>query len=508
MKLAKLAKTLEHLTEEKEILGSDNLSIDEYDELTNIVLEIINSVYQTVNMRKIEERISHARKIDISALKNVIKKISNSNLHTLTIHVEGKEDILINPSELIQEFSDFVNKVEAGKIDRINALFGLELFYDSNFDRLLMTFNENDKIFETIQSVLIEKFQHINNDEMLLFWAKIKSFFNTEYEHKYNLYNDIIPRDFFTEQGKSFDIRKSSAVFIAKYRPLTIRRMVEEGINFFPITLPGVARILAISDTSEISPISNLEYLLIRATSQIVALHESITYQKTNDIAKAVGADRNGLIFNGEFLKNYRERIKDIRNKESKFKLLTLNVKRLIEYAALFEQQMIPIETALWQYKIGQEIIVPARKKEFSDAKGTLEDYLQKDISKFLIEKNILSYGRKNGRSEIDLYYKDIGGEEFVIETNIYTGKNKLTFQKLKRNIIQLQSYMDQVKQPRGILALFNFSDVMILAPKKWLRGRILIISINLCPLPPSKRWSSIEIIESDSDIINFIKLD
>lgn len=128
-------------------------------------------------------------------------------------------------------------------------------------------------------------------------------------------------------------------------------------------------------------------------------------------------------------------------------------------------------------------------------------------MSKFLIERKILSFGRKSGRSQIDLYHKDIGGEEFIIETKIYDDKNKLNQQKLKKNIVQLQSYMTQINQPRGILAIYNFSNTVILPLKKWLQGRMLIICINLCELPPSKRSSSLEIIESESDIISLIKL-
>lgn len=282
--------------------------------------------------------------------------------------------------------------------------------------------------------------------------------------------------------------------------------MVEEGINSIPIILPGIAKILAISNTSEIPQISSLEILLIRVLSQIVATHKLITNKESPELAKAIGADPNGLVFSGEFLEEYKKNIKDIKN-GAKNELLILNVKRLIEYVALFSTQQIQLEEALWQYKIGQEIIAPARADEFKKVKKTLEDYLQKDLSKFLIERKILSFGRKSGRSQIDLYHKDIGGEEFIIETKIYDDKNKLNQQKLKKNIVQLQSYMTQINQPRGILAIYNFSNTVILPLKKWLQGRMLIICINLCELPPSKRSSSLEIIESESDIISLIKL-
>lgn len=66
---------------------------------------------------------------------------------------------------------------------------------------------------------------------------------------------------------------------------------------------------------------------------------------------------------------------------------------------------------------------------------------------------------------------------------------------------------MDQVNQPRGVLAIYNCTDDVIISPRKWLRGRFWIISINIGKAPPNKRNRSIEIIEpnSENELISFI---
>ncbi len=507
MKLEKLSKSLELLMNEKEILPTNEMyNFSEYDELTNIIIEILDTVYRMVNMKKIETKVSHAMKIDVEAIEKGLEIIEEAKPSLIKLCSDGKL-IEIVPSKIIHETKEFIEKIKTKNIDRMNALFSLELLYDGNFDRLLMGFNPDNKIFESMQSLLLNKLKNIKDDEILLLWAQIKSHFNNDEQKRgFPLYDDIIPSNFFSFNDSSLTARDKCAILIAKYKPLTIKKMVEEGITSIPLILPGIARILAISDVSKISQISNLEILLIRSASQIIALHNSITQKETADIAKAIGVDQNGLVFDGEFFKEYQSKIKNCNQKKQKNELLSLNVKRLIEYISLFSNQKIAIEEALYQYKWGQEAIHPFRRNDFKNAKKTLEIYLQKDMSKFLLERNIIAFGKTVGRNQIDLYHKDLMGEDFVIEAKVYKVR-KITLRNLKKNIVQLQSYMDLHDQPKGILAIYNFTNTLIMAPRKWIKGRILIVCINLCELSPSGRESSLEIVESDSNVIDVIKV-
>lgn len=508
MKIKRLTSALESLIDEKKIINNDLYSVSEYDELTNIIVEALESVYQQVSMKEIETKVTQGMKIDIESLEKGLKTVEDAR--PIPFDLQQKDKIIhIDPTNIIRELKDFIEKIKARTIDRINALLGLELFQDSNFNHLMMAFDSTNQIFSSMQSLLRNKLENINNDDILLLWARIKSSFsNDEQNRGFPIYDNIIPQDFFNSKNSELDVRDKCAIVIAKYRPLTIKKMVEEGIDNIPIITPGISRIL--TNTSDLSQITSLEILLIRSMSQIIALHNLITHKNSSDIARAIRADQYGLIFNGEFLKEYRKSItdRDSTNRNiDKNKLLILNLKRLVEYTALFTKQQTQIENILRQYKMGQEIISPRRKAEFDNVHNTLEIYLQKDICKFLLERNILAFGKSIGRNQIDLYYKEISGDDFVIEAKIYKNENHITLNALKKNIVQLQSYMDLHVQPKGILAIYNFTNALMMAPRKWLRGRIFILCINLCDSTASTRKSSIEIVESETNIIELIEV-
>jgi hypothetical protein len=61
---------------------------------------------------------------------------------------------------------------------------------------------------------------------------------------------------------------------------------------------------------------------------------------------------------------------------------------------------------------------------------------------------------------------------------------------------------------PRGLLVIFNLAPTAIVAPEHWLKGRYLIIPINLQMAPPSQRQHSLEILEgTDTEITKVVQL-
>lgn len=510
MKQVNLLNALELLIEERTIVTPDAFATFEHDELTNIISEFLESTYQTVGMAEIERRISHAMKIDIQSIQNGLGLIKNANPIQITIQ-RDVEPFNIDPEKDIQDIEKFISQYNENSVDRLNAIFNLELMCDTSFDRLLMTFEPDNSIFDTLQSLLSHKLKTLSENDLLLYWAKIKaSFGNDPQNSAYRLYDDIIPANLFSSNDSIESVRDKCAIVLSKYKPLTIKRMLENGNRTIPIGLAGVAKILSLTNISDISPITSVESLLARTTSQLIATYEKLSGKEKSELAKTFGADELGFIFNGDFYRHHKQTLdSDTKTLEDNDlnRILILNAKRLHEYTKLQTQQYTRIETALFQYKLGQEIIHPSRKIEFSNNKKTLEVYLQKDMSKFLIESDIPAYGKSIGRNQIDLYYRDITGEDYVIEAKQYSGNRKLNLRNLKKDVVQLQSYLNQHKQPRGILAIYNFTDVLLLTPNKWFQGRIWILSINLCGATASKQSSSIEIVESKQNVIDLITI-
>lgn len=494
MRTERLLRALELLNEEKTKTKED--SFTDRDELAEIVTEFLEAIYQSAGVQEIENKVALTRQVDTAAISEGLKIISDANPTPLELKFSEDKNRTINPSEELKKLNEALGviKNKATRLGRMEVMLRLEMYFDPHFDELMMVFNPHNEVFEKLIAKVVEKLKKIKFDQVLLLWARLKSgFLQDRMRTGFIAYDDIIPRTFWEETESEDEIISRFATFIVKYKPLTVLRMIADGYTTYPAGLPGVGRILSLLPDAEIARISNLDVLLIRSVSRVIALYKEITYKDVDGLAKAIGTQKESMAFDGEFYYEYLKVVSDF--KGNKIELIILNMKRLLQYVNEFANSRTAIEEALWQFKMGQEVLAPARNDELLSRRGQLELHLQKELSKFLIERNILSFGTKFGRSEVDLYAKEVGGEDFVIEAKVY--KKKPSLRDVEANLVQLQSYMDQHKHPRGVLAIFNFADDLILTPRQWVRGRIWILVINLCAASPSGRSRSIEIIES-----------
>jgi len=152
------------------------------------------------------------------------------------------------------------------------------------------------------------------------------------------------------------------------------------------------------------------------------------------------------------------------------------------------------VERALRAYKLGLEVVGDSVRADMG-TKGELE--LQRDLCRFLVERNIAAFGTTFGSSEVDLLVEDDLGP-LVVEVKKL--RKLPTERSLGDWLTQLGSYMDQHHNAvRGALVLFNFADGPVLAPVVPVVFRYLIVSINLCGVTPSRRRSHVEIRPSAS---------
>ncbi|MBN4054563.1 hypothetical protein JYT87_02520, partial [Nitrospira defluvii] len=188
----------------------------------------------------------------------------------------------------------------------------------------------------------------------------------------------------------------------------------------------------------------------------------------------------------------------------SKF-LILFELKKLVRSSRSFSTFETFVEKALMQYKLGIEVMTP----EIIDSlKNKKELLLQKELCRFLLERNIFTVGTKFGRSETDLL-AELPTEGYIIETKIYKEGRRVNERIIKSNLVQLQSYMDQSPIHRkGILVIYNFSSILITAPRYWLRGRFLLLPINLQTKPPSSRQRSLIIEPGEGeDLIRVLNI-
>jgi hypothetical protein len=161
--------------------------------------------------------------------------------------------------------------------------------------------------------------------------------------------------------------------------------------------------------------------------------------------------------------------------------MLLLVLRRLLNYCQSYVARASPVERILFQYKLGLEVMLPVTRDQVL---ASHELALQKELCRFLVERDVRAFGKLFGRSEVDLL-AEIPGERFLIETKVVKRASGPSIEKF---ITQLASYMDQEEPAtRGVLLLYNLSDTVILAERVWFRQKLWVLPVNLCSTSPSK---------------------
>ncbi|MAE22016.1 MAG: hypothetical protein CMK92_06245 [Pseudomonas sp.] len=483
------------LQQEEQFLDSDGLEFTSQirDEYKDIISEFLEEIFYLARIRELENKVSASKKMDIETIKQVVAQLKKLNPKPYTLQFDGDNSREVNPVELINELEESLSGIDGNesKLSTMDIMFRLEMVCDRVFTELMGCFKGEEETFELVFNRVREKLNQLSNNDMLLLWSMLKSQFGEDrIRGGFIEYDEVLPQGFLETNGIE-KIKDCYSWFIVKYKPLTILKMIENGIYGSPAGLPGVARVLSMNSDKGIPRVSSLEVSTIRLVSRLVALYEKLTWTKKENLAKSISVDEDSLIFGGHY---YDEFKKDLDNKVSDPKKILLPImERLLKYAEELNVSFTDVSQALWQYKLGQEVIAPLQLKEVKSKKET---DLQKELSKFLVERNILSFGRTFGRSEIDLYTKHQLGEDYVIEVKVYKTGNP-SVSKIQDNIVQLQSYMDQVDQPKGILLIYNCTDNLIVAPRHWFNGRLWVLALNIGQVPPSGRKRTIELVPS-----------
>jgi len=161
-------------------------------------------------------------------------------------------------------------------------------------------------------------------------------------------------------------------------------------------------------------------------------------------------------------------------------------LRRLTSYADAHIDWASPVEATMRAYKLGLEVQWIPKHPSASDLDKTWhEDRFQRHAVRFLLERNVPACGTKLGSYEQDFVAGD-PDERLVVEVKIY--KKAAGAARLGQNIGQLLQYLDQ-QDPgrRGVLCIYNFSAVPMIAPPLWIGNQYMILVINLCSVTPSQ---------------------
>ncbi|MCK6536075.1 MAG: hypothetical protein L6Q84_24160 [Polyangiaceae bacterium] len=380
---------------------------------------------------------------------------------------------------------------KAEQLEELEVALRVSFVGDLALEGLLMALAPDSEIRKEVASHLQKKLELLTDQQVEEFWAKLRREIDPSTEVHLELDSAVVKSSFF-DFPKPKAARKRIAEYVSRVRPLLARRALErDGTASLPTGTAGPATILCWTSTPSTRTWSATDRVITRSVGRLAACWAD---PESEELARALGLRSAGYFFGGRADRESRRSLGSSRETAPSARALE-EMAKLLQIAA--QRRGRPegaVERTLRAYKLGLEVVGDSVRADML-SKGELA--LQRDLCRFLVERDIPAFGTKFGSSEVDLLVEDDLGP-LVVEVKKL---QKLpTEGRLGDWLTQLGSYMDQQHSAvRGALVLFNFADGPVLAPVVPVVFRYLIVSINLCGVTPSRRQSHVEIRPSAS---------
>lgn len=307
----------------------------------------------------------------------------------------------------------------------------------------------------------------------------------------------VLPSDFL--QPNPPDRAERLARYLAWLRPRVVRGMIRGGRTSYPIPDIGLARLLSLQVPEE-QP-SATELTIARSVANVAGwLAMRGQPMSIEDFARIMALHPDAMLLKGEesqaFAKRQWER--DAPERAAIHALISI-----ASAADAIHGHTGPLEIALYQYKVGIEL---ASNTPF-ELGAWNEVTLQKQLCRYLLDRGIVAVGTKFGRLETDLVTQNEDAFT-VLECKVLTSVPSTTA--LERNLAQLLRYQEtnpDLKGRRGVLVLYNYTDVPIFVPAEPVTGRIWLHAINVKAGPASAIGNSINIVSDAANRLRCISV-
>jgi len=465
--------------------AEDNWALEDVRDLTVEVAEYLRGAMQVPTL---EAELTARTKIDATALDEAVAWLrAVPSQEYAGTYVDGSP---LDTAEALNRMGNTIKSIRSPeKLDELEVGLRIALVLDGDFSVMLMALPEEHPVFAKLEEKLREKLKLLPDVEAVDFWARLRREVDPSLDMPLRFANEVAPKDFFA-LGDAVDVRARIAKYIASIRPALVRRTFASGQMHVPAGHSGVASILSWTDKPSTRTWSTRDRTLIHAVGRLVA----VSPVPDDELAAALGVRPDGYFMH----RAKQEALCKLDRRGSKAVEQKRIFHELRKVLLILEHRHVVVvgrvEEALRAYKFGLEVMAPDVRDEMS-TKNELR--LQRELVRFLVERNILAYGTKFGWSETDVVaHDDIGA--VVIETKVE--KSAPSEKDVNHWLSQLGSYMDQRGVGiRGVLAIYNYGASSIVARQVTLRGKFLVIAINLCESSPSKRKTSV-VIEPGSD--------
>ena len=491
-----LARRLANVGEELKQFDMEVSSVD----LDSLTLEVFSYAKGIVELQDLEARLSAMYTIDFRALESAVELLLSKDLKPFQL--QGGSTIEPNEvaSKIRSQLAELRQNIQKYTPDQI--AMALEWSVDHQFTELLYCAVASGVSLSDFVEKLYLKMKFLNSSQVAVIWPVMLAETDSKRHGEYiRRFRSVFPKGFFKYENKE-DGQKKLAQYIGEYRPKALLAMFERGVTSYPVALIGPARVLAWNSSTDAEEVDPTERSLARNLARLAALWRLRNHTQSDEAIQILDLPKDSRILGGP---DYIKLVSNRKLVEDHIAYCLYVLKDTVELLKLHTSRATPIERALFLYKLSLEVLCKETRVELIYEHET---YLQRHASRFLLGQNIVSFGRKFGRSEIDLYI-DYDPTAFIIEAKRYSKKSQVTAKSVELALVQLQSYMDQeMNQRRGVLLLFNFSKTLIIADRKWLSGKYWVLPINLMPDSPSRRRSSIRIMKGDGKkLIKVVKV-
>jgi len=474
--------------------------LEKYDNLADIKVDLVSIIFETLNyltsiisMKQLDSKISASKSVDREVLGELLKEIKKLDLNDVVVTiVEGVE---IKYKELSEELESFIQEIaqKSPLMETTDLSIRIDLVGDRILRDIFICAASRLVSLEKIENMVLTKLQKVGDNAISILWDRVLSEFDTYRKFSMQAEEGIIDSDFFKKEDAS-KTRQKLTKYVVDVKPKLLISRFNRGITQYPLHSVGALRILSIPESGIANQIEEWEVSLARSISRLAFFWVELLLKDMHLIASVLEINTDSPILAGSEYKIAEKETKPLSNSYAFFQ-----IRKILHIASSRLSLATPVENALLQYRLGIEIMAPDIIQEFN---SKTELRLQRELCKFLIERDIYAFGTKFGRNEIDMI-AEYGPNSFIVETKKYPKKGTLSERTIRKNLAQLQDYMQKSQvQRRGILAIYNMTDWLLCPSKEWLHGQFWVLPININEKPASGREKSLNIFESKDNTL------
>jgi hypothetical protein len=468
-------------------------------DLGQFVSVVLAHTRATLDIPSLNRKAEASESVDLGELHWAVDLLESAGVTQLRLS-PPKASAPISGRDALKRTKEALALVDAAAASHhpMETAFRIEFALSMPFFRMQILLTSKPQILTELEKHVLAKLQLLEEGDIRRLWATLSSEFRSEDDDigapPLPVDTAVLGRDFFDPVTLD-DIRVRIARYTARLKPILVRKTIRQGRSSYRLGVPTVPQILGVHEVE--SP-TLLEQRILTCLLQI---YRTWGIEHDAEFATALGLGSKHWAFKATRLDSTHFNHQKPPSREQQRQLLLIALRRLLNYSESRGPPASSIETALFHYKLGLEIMMPGSRTHVSSKR---ELHMQKELCRFLVERGVRAFGKSFGQTEVDLL-AEIPGERFLIETKLV---KKTSSRNIDRYITQLKSYMDQEEvATRGVLVLYNLSDTTIFTDGKWLRQSLKILPVNLCSASPSKIRKRLDIEDGGQErLVTFLQ--